>query len=168
MASSHELRSIEDFIEPIYLEIKPISLKNMKVPEHDVPEHEGRGLDLLGDLLKEEFKVSYMIMGLKQDPKTQSEEKVANEATNTNTNYYRKERKLGVLGERWVSGTGHRDHVRWQFGVAYVAVESDRARTVKEKLEGHGFDGSIVHVKELLERPDNFIPQNWAKSASVV
>ncbi|KAK0509757.1 hypothetical protein JMJ35_008151 [Cladonia borealis] len=145
MASSHEIRSIEDFIEPSYLEIKQVS----QPPP---------------------ISSSYIRrQGLKQDSTKASEEKVAHEATNMNTNYYRKERKLPILGVPcWFLGRGYSVDVRWQFGVAYVAVESDQVQKVKDKLEGHGFEGSIVHVKLLHERPDDFIPQNWAKSASAV
>ena len=59
-----------------------------------------------------------------------------------NTDYYRKERKLGFLGKGkpcWVHEKGHRVDVTWQFGVVYVAVEPDQAPKVKEKLEGHGY-----------------------------
>ena len=67
------------------------------------------------------------------------EEKVAYEATNKNTDYYRQERKFGILGKAWTHGKGYRVDVQWQFGVLYVAVESDQARKVEEKLEGHGY-----------------------------
>ena len=131
---------------------RPISLKNLHVADAE------RGVDMLGDLLKEEFKVSFLILvyahrtshtlisltsirrqGLKQDTITMLEEKVAYQATNMNTDYWRKERKLGIGSKAWTHGKGYRVEVQWLFGVLYVAVESEQARKVKDKLEGYGY-----------------------------
>ena len=79
--------------------------------------------------------------GFKHDPDTRVEAEVAPEAPNKDTNFYRKEKTLGVLGKgSWALGKGVSSVPDCHFGVAYVSVEySNEAKKVKEKLEGYGY-----------------------------
>ena len=131
---------------------RPISLKNLHLAETR------SGVDMLGDLLKEELKVTFKILvyahrtshtltsltsirrqGLKREPMGMHHEKVPIQATNMNTDCWRKERKFGIGSMAWTHGKGYRVEVDWLFGVLYVAVEGEFVRKVKNNLEGYGY-----------------------------